>query len=576
MVWTDPTDYVGTAIPTTSGAEALNFNTKVTAKLRELFGYLHGSQSLDFLLQTGSTTHAQLYKDFKTQLPDTSGSYQCKIYDSSTVSAVAFDSAGQLRSGKIDASIIDAHFYGNAVVGNKTGNIRLLAPYTFKATEIAASCDDTMGVGASGTLGMRVVNNLAGTIGAVQITPGNSTGFLTLTATEMVKNSIFSFDTVTIGGGTAPGRDVNVEIRGYRTGTIFPGLFSQSEGSGSSGTTTSTTRSKLTWPFAVDSIWNTPVGDGASYIFANLPDQAEIDVDNEYFLIENASYTPVDLWINGNFDSNRCDRTGYVLKTVQVDPALTIADPTPGSQPNATAAILDTDGATLTHVNPITICVAGDDVTAGFNANSDTSIYGDGIRGSHGGSNLSSLGGSIRSGELFSSDPIRHALKVNLTQYELSIAFSGFRWPANTADSYYADGPPSGYQGTVPACRMGALLAIRPSDYSTVYSQMHSDPARKILWTLTYYGAYVVDNALTVDPAFSHYAFGITEGVYNEFTSNMGFGMNQTSASSGSGLDWYNDCMTIFNNLYVIDNNSSTTIGGPGTRLQPLAPPIGD
>jgi len=337
------------------------------------------------------------------------------------------------------------------------------------------------------------------------------------------------------------------------------------------------TRSKLTWPFAIDSIWNTPIGDSASYVYASLPgDKAEIDVDTEIFLIESSSYSPVSLWINGNFGSDRCDESGELLKTVQVDPAFELDDPTPALSPNYCAAILDTDGDSLTHVNPLTRCNPGGAVTAGFHAIDDTSIYGDGIQGSHGGSNLSSLGGSIREGELFSADPIRHVLKVNLTQYELSVAFSGFRWPADTADSYYNEGPPSGYQGTVTQCRMGSLLAIRPQDYETVYNLMQSDYARKLVWTLTYYGAYVVDNALDTDANFNHYAWCIDLDAVTEFETTTGFDINATDDDTGDQLKWYQDSMTIFTYLYVVDDNSPTNIGGSGTRMQPLAPPIGD
>ena len=44
----------------------------------------------------------------------------------------------------------------------------------------------------------------------------------------------------------------------------------------------------------------------------------------------------------------------------------------------------------------------------------DTDLRGDGIRGSHGGSAMSALGGSIRLGELTRGEPIRHAIDLLL------------------------------------------------------------------------------------------------------------------------------------------------------------------
>jgi len=172
MPWSDPTDYSsGTLIPTTSGAEALNFNTKVVAKLRTLFDYLHGDDDLDFLFQTGSTPTNQIVKDFKLKLPEEGGSTALAIRGTTSGTVVRIDSVGQLREGKLNSQIVDA-FYPDTTTAQ---NIRILAPFTFKATELTMSCDDTMGIGAGGTLSYRVLNTDAGTIGTVSIVPTAST-----------------------------------------------------------------------------------------------------------------------------------------------------------------------------------------------------------------------------------------------------------------------------------------------------------------------------------------------------------------------------------------------------------------
>src|SRR5947199_350321 len=81
-------------------------------------------------------------------------------------------------------------------------------------------------------------------------------------------------------------------------------------------------------------------------------------------------------------------------------------------------------------------------------------LLGTGNSGAHGGSMLSSLGGTIRLGELVPGGAIRHALKVNLygnDDYYYDGSTHGYRWPATTADGYAS----GAYHGSVPALRMG-------------------------------------------------------------------------------------------------------------------------
>ena len=68
---------------------------------------------------------------------------------------------------------------------------------------------------------------------------------------------------------------------------------------------------------------------------------------------------------------------------------------------------------------------------AGFD--NRTSIFGDGIGGAHGGSGLSSIGGSIRLGELLpGAPPIPHALKIELGNWWY---YGGSQLNPNTADN---------------------------------------------------------------------------------------------------------------------------------------------
>ena len=62
-----------------------------------------------------------------------------------------------------------------------------------------------------------------------------------------------------------------------------------------------------------------------------------------------------------------------------------------------------------------------------------TSIFGDGIGGAHGGSGLSSIGGSIRLGELLpGAPPIPHALKIELGNWWY---YGGSQLNPNTVDN---------------------------------------------------------------------------------------------------------------------------------------------
>src|SRR5947209_20410093 len=100
-------------------------------------------------------------------------------------------------------------------------------------------------------------------------------------------------------------------------------------------------------------------------------------------------------------------------------------------------------------------------------------LDGTGFSGGHGGSKLSSIGGTIRLGELVPGGMIRHAMKVSLdapANLFFDTSTGGFRWPAPVADFC----APTCYRGPNPALQLGALLALPPG------FEMHShekDPA---------------------------------------------------------------------------------------------------
>ncbi len=240
----------------------------------------------------------------------------------------------------------------------------------------------------------------------------------------------------------------------------------------------------------------------------------------------------VPVYSNGIFGPGRCETDTYEYN-IHLPDDWVVPDARDGSTPNNAAAILDVDGRTLKQLNPVSRCEPGGPLTAGWLA-PDQDIYGAGTLGGHGGSGLSSIGGSLRLGELTGSQPIRHALKVNLWGHRwLSPSDGGFRWPAVTADSFYDDDhSPNRYDGQLPDLRMGALLAI-PQGVDINDLGLQTEAGRKIAWTMQNYGAYVVD-----DTTWDTHALDVEDGVADEFESAYGFGIQ------ASGGPWYDDMMS--------------------------------
>src|SRR5207249_4350496 len=157
---------------------------------------------------------------------------------------------------------------------------------------------------------------------------------------------------------------------------------------------------------------------------------------------------------------------------------------------NNSAAFLKPDGRTLIQTQPFTRCAPPNGDGSGTtltdqNQFPPVDLYGDGIKGSHGGSGLSAIGGSLRIGELRpgSQEGPRHALKLNV--YSALILFDCsdsvfqsdcYRWPADRADSHAAATYGSKRAGNSSQMKMGALLAIPAwMDLSTM--GLESDPA---------------------------------------------------------------------------------------------------
>ena len=258
----------------------------------------------------------------------------------------------------------------------------------------------------------------------------------------------------------------------------------------------------------------------------------------------------------------------------------------PNGGGNNSSAFLKPDWRTLIQTQPFTRCVAGGPGTT-LTAPSQfppADLYADGIRGSHGGSGLSAIGGSLRVGELRpTSQGPRHVLKVSFDSAQVLFNCQPprtpadcFRWPANTADDW-APSSPVGY-GTDnptnrdnPAMKMGALLAI-PASVNLATLGLETTPAMQLAWTLQNYGAYIDDSSGI--PSFV--IGGEMDGpdgssLQQQFQSDWGFPIMQFA---GDNTSWSRDMQRLMAGLRVVDNNSPSSIGGGGTPRQPLAPPL--
>jgi len=153
---------------------------------------------------------------------------------------------------------------------------------------------------------------------------------------------------------------------------------------------------------------------------------------------------------------------------------------------NNAAAILQPDNVTVLQMQPLYRCEVGSPVLAlDYWLYQNESILGEGLYGAHGGSGLSSIGGTIRLGELLtSSGDIRHSLKLEL--YAHDYYYKGnpcYVWPALDCDDYHndcKDNPQLCYGGNNYYLKPGALLAVPENVYQRIKGQMKTLPAGKI------------------------------------------------------------------------------------------------
>jgi len=348
-----------------------------------------------------------------------------------------------------------------------------------------------------------------------------------------------------------------------------------------------TARDPLKWPFASWSIWNMPLGNSAHFVSAELNFTTTLTIEPDPDLLFLDPKQPMTNYMYssaGWSGSSRCapDNPPKLLFSAPY-PANYIV---PSDGNNYGAAILMSDSQTIKQTQPVCRCTATGQVTS-LDVTPDVNIYTDGIRGAHGGSGLSAIGGTIRLGEFVPDSsgvvqPVRHALKSNLNgavnYYRVNCDSSScYRWPAADCDGYFCNGGIHAYGGKNPVVRPGSLLALN-FNIDIQKLGLKTTPAQNLAWTLQNYGLYLVDDSYW-DAIALETETG-PQGIYtDEFQKAWGFEFRSNNN------EWARDLQIIFKTLSVVDNwnenlyglvrTSNGTMGvGGGTPRQSWAPAI--
>jgi hypothetical protein len=317
-------------------------------------------------------------------------------------------------------------------------------------------------------------------------------------------------------------------------------------------------------PFTNTSIWNEPIGGSAAYTPAHLaPAKVTVGSDAHITVMTpTAPITAIKLNTAGWSGASRCGTGGATIASAPMPSSFVI--PSTGHNYGLTA--LAADGHTLVQGEPFARCTAAGAATVKFIAKPGD-VYSDGRLGADGGSGLSSLGGTLRLGELVPGGRVSHALSLDI--YGAANLFKGsaatcYRWPAIRCDGY----GPSSYGGSNPKLTMGALLAL-PQSLNLSKLALQTGPGQMLAWTLQNYGGYI-----TNDTANSRNSFVTELGPAGDMTAQFAQAWGYPFVQSGTSSPWTKDVAAIFAALQIVDNNTATTIGGGGTPLQRLALPI--
>jgi len=357
------------------------------------------------------------------------------------------------------------------------------------------------------------------------------------------------------------------------------------------------------WPFASTSPWNMPIGSGAQYVPINLAvpndpgtppsvpatNWAPVPGIHDEYIVLTPGEQLTDIVRNnvGWSGGDRCATNNPGDLLVRVPMPMNYVVPNSGG--DNSAAFLMPDSRTIIQAQPFTRCTPGGPGTSIISFNY-VDVYGDGRWGSHGGSQLSAIGGSIHLGELRPGKPVRHAVSISFDStvvlapcHTPTDGSACFRWPAYSADAGAAMDYGIANTHPVAGMKMGALLAI-PTSTNINSLGLETVPGQMLAWTLQNYGAYIVDStggpSVNIDADIgpnAAFSGSKREEFFNDFGMPFEERVNDGDGTHGNppfGYGWTRDVQKLIQALYLVDNNGPNSIGGGGTPLQPLAPPL--
>ena len=370
------------------------------------------------------------------------------------------------------------------------------------------------------------------------------------------------------------------------------------------------TRDPLLQPYPATSFWNLPIADGATLKPLNMA--AVGTQGNQYIfrweeeVITGVAPGTLDLPEHtilhhtvGWTGQNRCDNA-----TTDPLPASSGAPidgdiPFPlsfntvnylGSTPNHASAHLRRRGGdvVLLECQPTHFCGGTKAVSQWTNPKwigDSIMTGGDSTKGgSHGGSGLSALGGTIRLHEWRPGGRIPHATKIVLDTgrvcYDHSTQAACWTWPADRADS----GAVTNYGNNIstaipPEARMGMLLTLT-AGFDT--EALQTEPARILARSIKEYGTYLCDGDNGLDVAMFAVEWSESGRFIDQFHTDFGIKGFHRPAQDGTAStlqqQFWADMYSIYTAFQIVTNNTISTPGG-GTigapRRTAMAGPLG-
>lgn len=339
------------------------------------------------------------------------------------------------------------------------------------------------------------------------------------------------------------------------------------------------TRDPEVWPFSVPAWPNRSQCTGALTVPAGLVARtATLAVKAQEIPMGMDPTQPLtEVYQNSGQQGNRCVGQAPLNIKIPFNPQLVV----PSSSDNYPPCFIGADGVSRYEGGQFCHCGAGQDVTAGHFGLKGT-IVDDALGGGSGGSDISTLAGTIRyleftkgtagdkvtvAGSLVPA--IRHVIRIDVSVKDLSaLNGTGFTWPATKADTGATQpGNANYYSSRVKEAVEGALFVLPQTlDLSTL--GLTTIPGKMLAWTFQQFGARPCNTNHNLVWALAT-EWSTVGRVVDEFQGLFGFSMNAAATDL-----FGKDMNSIITRFVVVTNDGPNSIGGPGTPLQPPAPAL--